>query len=179
MAVQETSEHINAPVTITIDVDQLLRAWSSQGYDEPGERLIDLISGTLARQLKGDVQKAVVEAVTREAQQQVGAIVTEVIEGTIQTTNGFGESTGKTTTLRERIVAEATEQLKRKVNGRGELDRHSGVPYIEHVARQAAKDALNNELKQAIAQAVTDVKASVTQLVTAELGARITAAVIR
>ena len=117
-----------------------------------------------------------------EARAQVGAIVTDVIEGTVQITNGFGEPTGKTTTLRERIVKEAQEFLTRLVDSNGSYDRYGGrdsVPYTTYIARAAAKSALNQELKEAAAQAVADVKKQVTDIVSAEIGAKVAAAVTR
>jgi len=185
----EIRDVVAAPVTLTIDIESMLKSrdFMPQGFDEDGEPyggkgLVQLVAATLADRLKGDIQKVVTDAVLTEARAQVGAIVTDVIEGTVQITNGFGEPTGKTTTLRERIVKEAQEFLTRLVDSNGSYDRYGGrdsVPYTTYIARAAAKSALNQELKEAAAQAVADVKKQVTDIVSAEIGAKVAAAVTR
>ena len=173
------------PITITIDPEALIeRAGSVRVWDEDGEPswenvdLIHLVADRLAQHYRSDLQKTVLDSVTTVIREQVTAIVESTIRGEVRLTNGYGEATGKVTTLRERIVEEATAKLNSKVSPRdGSYDRYSGresITFINYVARQVAESALKNELAEAAKAAVADVKKAVTELVSAEIGKKVT-----
>lgn len=172
------------PISITIDPDALLgRTGSVIGQYEDGDTywehvgLVQLVADQLAAHYRKDLQSQVIEAVIGAIREQVSDIVTETISGEIRLTNGYGEAVGKATTLRERIVEEANAKLNSKVSARdGSLDRYGrdGIAFINYVARQAADHALKNELAEATKAAVADVKAAVTEMVSAEIGKKVT-----
>lgn len=179
---------VATPVTVSVDLDALIKAsgYIGGGYNddtdeyEPGGGLVEMVANLLANKLKSTVRDQVAEAVQQQVRDQVRDIVAEVISGEVKVTNGFGEPTGKVTTLRERIVKEAQEALNRKVNSNGSYagayDRDA-TTLTMHIARTAAKEALNKELKEAAAAAVAEVKTGVRDLVSTEISAKITAAV--
>lgn len=185
----QTEAQIATPVTITVDLNQLIK---SEGYlagtynpelDDyaTGGGLALLVAKMLAERLHPEMKKAVIELVKDAAKDQVSDVIHDVMIGQVQLTNSYGESIGKFTTLREQIVASVTEQLNRKVNSRGGNETsysRDGIPYVRWVAKQAASDALRGELNTAVQDAVAEVKQSVTDLVTAELGKRVAKAII-
>lgn len=155
---------------------------SAAATTSPPGGLLEMVAHILANQLKDDVRKGVVAAVNDEIRQQVGIIVHETIEGGVPMTNMFGEATGKSTTMRERIIAEAEKALKSKVSRNGSYDRYNdrdSVTLVQYVAQQVAQDALKSELKQAADEAVAQVKAVTTKLISDEIGAKVSEAVTR
>ena len=179
---------VEAPVTVSVDLDALVKAsgYVAGGYNhdteeyEPGGGLVEMVANLIATKLKADIRKEVVAAVNDQVQAQVGAIVTEVIEGTIKVTNAFGEPTGGPMTLRERIIKEARDVLDRRVNENGSYDRYSGrdsMTLVNYIAKKAAKEAITGELKTAADQAVAEVKQGIRDLVGAQITDRIAAAV--
>lgn len=185
---QTMSADIYTPVTITIDVNAMLRQQGWAGVDQTGEedwepvgKLAEVVAQAIARQLAPQLKKDVSEAVKESAKTKVDAIIDEVINGEIQLTNSYGERTGGTLTLREQIVKSIKEELSRKVDNQGRTPSYNrdGVSYVRYVADSAAKQAINNELKDAIAEAIVEVKARVKAVVAEELGAKIATAVTR
>lgn len=184
---EEITGQIATPVTITVDLDALVK---SHGYgprpdtDEAygGDGLAPLVARMVADRLAPDMKKAVTDLVKEAALDQVHDIIGEVMAGQIQLTNSYGEPIGKFSTLREQIVASVTEQLNAKVNSRGGRApsyERDAIPYMRWLAKDAADKALKGELDKAVKAAVNEVKQSVADLVTAELGARIAKTVIR
>jgi hypothetical protein len=177
------------PVTVAVDVKALIESseFLPGGYNddtdeyEPGAPLIAMVAEILANSIKRDIRTDVRAAVEEEVRSQVREIVTEVIDGTVRVTNAFGEPTGGSMTLRERIVKEAQEVLTKPVNANnGSFDRYSGrdsVPLSTYIAREEAKKALQGELAEAAKQAVVEVKAGVKSIVAQELSAKVAAAV--
>lgn len=184
----QESTTVQTPITVSIDLNELINKTDflpgsyNHEFDEyePGAPLIAMIAHIIATKINTDVKNEVIKAVESEVKAQVGQIVRETIEGTVRVTNGFGEPTGGTMTLRERIVKEAKEALDRRVDSRtGSYDRygHNGIPLTQFVAREAATAAIKGELSEAAKQAVAEVKKSVTELVTHEIGQRVVTAV--
>lgn len=184
---EEHSVSVAAPVTVTVDIDQIIRASGyvrlndgEDGYYEQAG-LGEMVAHLIANKLAPDMRKAVTDAVRTAALAQVDAIVSEVVQGTLNLTNEFGEPTGKATTLREQIVASARDRLDRKVNSRGEVDRYArdGMTYARWIAKDAAEKAIRGELQEAAKEAVAEVKASVHAIVADDLASKITRTVTR
>ena len=188
--IQTTEEHVYAPVTVTIDVERLIKSsgFGAPEYDDdydspvPGsQRLATLIANTVAIKLAPQVKEAVTASVKEAALAKVDDLLEEVISGPIQLTNTYGERTGSSTTLREQIIKSINDQLIRKVDDQGRTPSYSreGKPYIQYVADEAAKRAINGELKTSIAEAVVDAKARIKTAVTDELATNIARAAVR
>lgn len=188
----ETSFH--TAVQLVVDSEKLLElvGWSETGYSHDGEPTMEggpvnikrdlavLVAQQLAARVDGEMKSVIREAVSDVAREKVDTIIDEVIHGEIRKTNSFGEPTGAAFTLRELIIASATEQLNRKVTDRGETSRYGNdktMPYIAYVARKEAAGAIDRELKDAVAEAVSEVKTVVKASVSTELAERIVKAV--
>lgn len=185
---ESTEVTVEAPVTVTVDLDALVKAsgYVAGGYNhdaeeyEPGGGLIEMVANLLATKLKADVRKEVVAAVEAEVRSQVRDIVAEVIDGTVKVTNAFGEATGGTMTLRERIVKEAKDALNVRVDRNGGFDRYAGrdsMTLVHYIAKQTANEAIKGELKAAADEAVAEVKQGVRDIVSAQISDRIASAV--
>lgn len=178
-----------APVTITVDLDDVIKnGFEWRDYDIDGEPIggrtgfVGMVASLVANKLAGDMQSAVRDIVAASAKEKVDDIIDDVVYGKIGLTNGFGEPTGKTTTLRELLVDNVKTELARKVTRNGSVaapyDRDAQT-YINYVARTAAAQAIHGELDAAIKEAVTEVKSGVTALVSEEVSKRIVREVVR
>jgi len=165
---------VYAPITITVDVDDLMKRHQVD--------LAQTVAAMTAEKLVPDLRKEVAALVRDAALTRVDTLVAEVFEGPINLTNGYGERTGQTTTLREQVVAAVKERLNAKVTRNGShaasYDRDA-IPLIKYTVQEMAKSVLGNELKAAAQQAVEEVKAGIRTAVSDELGAKIAQALTR
>ena len=192
-----TETEYTAPVQIVVDPEKFLDQiqWRKQvpdyydggSYERTGEfdpqrDLASHVAVILARQLRKEMTDVVRDTVKEVAQEQVAGIIADLMAEGFQMTNTFGEPSGERVTMRELVVGEVKGQLERRVNRNGhkaETYDRDALPYVQYVAANAAREALNGELNEATKTAVAEVKAKVTNLVAEQLGAQIARAVTR
>lgn len=92
--------------------------------------------------------EAVIDTIVRE---KVEPIVIALIDGEAPITNQFGEPTGKTVTMRERIEKAGTALLTKSSDQFS--SRNGGKSLIDKIADEAAERALTKELSGAVAEA--------------------------
>lgn len=148
-------------------------------FDEQNE-YADLVTCEIVRQLKPQVERDIKEkaltGITGIVGESVSSIVAETLKGEIQLTNTYGEKTGKTTTLRELIMATVQSWLVAKVdyNGRETNYGNDGKPRINWMIDAAVKTEAEGQIKQAIAATVADVRSKLTASATAQLAEGVT-----
>ena len=102
-----------------------------------------------------------------EIREAVKPLVAEAITAAIEQTNGFGERTGKSTTMRELVMAEAKKVFTERADyGRGST-----------LAQRIVADAVGAAFNRELAAAIADEKAKVVAAVRAKAADLIAAAV--
>lgn len=148
----------------TVNVDKIdLNDQLNSYYDEDGDRISggtfgDAIAEKLISKFaKSDEYKGLAARVRTIRDEEIRAlllpVLTEAMQGPIATTNTYGEPSGKTTTLRELIMAEA----QRAMTQRGDTYSSDKSTFIQKIVRAAVEDAFKAE----IAAAVKEAKAAV------------------
>lgn len=101
--------------------------------------------------------EAVIDTIVRE---KVEPIVVALIDGETPITNQFGEPTGSTITMRERIEKAGTVLLTKSSDP---YARGGGKSLIDKIADEAAERALTKDLSAAVAEAKATLLATLTQ----------------
>ena len=123
----------------------------------PGATIRDLIVAQTVTRLvervvedvRKDVSEQIVAVVQTEIVDQVRTMVVEVLAEPFQTTDRWGDKTGKPVTIRQRIAEEVTAQLKPKRDGYS----NSNNTVITDVIKEEVHSALNRELRVAVQEA--------------------------
>ena len=176
---QQAEAHV--PITISIDVEQLLKSelgWTAY-TDDIGEpdyapggdgRIVDVVAAKLAAAIQNDVKTAVLDAVRERTLDQVDDLIDEVMEGSIRLTSQYGEPKSPETTLREAMIKAMTDRLESKVDRDGKPSRNdsygrSDKTYLQWRAEQTASTILDKELSSKLAEAAKAIKVSATEIV--------------
>lgn len=166
---------INVELGLTLDtpVDYRHRQVGEEEWATRPVSLIEAILDRAALHLVDQLAKAptyrgwkevVHDRILSAIDERVTPILDEAFAAPLPLTNGFGEPTGKTTTLRELIVAEAHKQLK--VNA-GRLD---GKTPLMKVLEEVTERALTADLKAEVDAAKEQLRAAMKDAAAAVLG---------
>jgi hypothetical protein len=129
----------------------------SQRHRTLGDAVAYEIANDLKRdQFYGELKKRVNTIRDEEIRKLVSAEITAAMSADIPLTNGYGEQVGKTTTLRELIVAEGRKFFTEKRRANGRYDGPTSTAAQDVVAAMV-KDALTKELATAVAEEKTRV----------------------
>lgn len=188
---EQEKTSINTPITIAIDVQELLKSelgWrhatpiSTNGdpddWDDDVEygngKLIDLVAFKLAAEIKADASRAIREVVKERALAQVDTLIEEILAGTVTLTSEYGEAKSPAMTIREAMIKAMTDRLECNVDANGKkIDRNSygsGTSYLVWHSQRAAQNVLDKELTGQINAAVKQIKTAAQQLVTNKIG---------
>lgn len=176
------SEQVEAhvPITITIDVDQLLRSelgWTTYdagdepGYEQGGNgRIVDVVATKLAAAIEREVKDSVREAVRDKTLEKVDSLIDEVMDGAIRLTSQYGEPKSPEMTLREAMIKAMTDRLEEKVDrdGRRSTDSYgsrSDRTYLQWRAEKTATDVMDKELSGKLSEAAKRIKEQATDIV--------------
>lgn len=153
----------NRGPVVTID----LGGWFDEDSNE-GEGFEARALRMVARELSSRIDRAAVEAIQKQLVDGVKARIDAEIQQTVRTkleeglalTNGYGEPTGKTTTLRALIVERAEKWLTEKVDSRGEARGYGDntFPRLQWFIAQQVDAAMKGAIKTSIDAAVAEVK---------------------
>lgn len=170
------------PITLNIELDLTTYLREHRGFGitrdssgapcEPGDEITgpvtleDIVLGLAAREVyaaidndaRRDLALAVRNTRAEVIREQIAPLVAEALDGTIQQTNIYGEATGKSSTLREMVMAEITTYLTSK-KGRS---RDVQTTAVEDLVAAAVKDVVGAELREAVDAAKAEVKAAIT-----------------
>lgn len=175
------SEQVEAhvPITISIDVDQLLRSelgWTAFNagssvdpeldYAPGGNgRIIDVVADKLAAKLYDQTKVLVGEAVKERALDRVDDLIDEIMDERMILTSAYGEPQGEPTTLRAAMIKAMTDRLEEQVDDSGKRlgrDRYSyggkGFTYLHWRATKVAKDILDKELSTQLVDATRTIR---------------------
>jgi hypothetical protein len=174
---------MSAPTKIELELsfdDYLVRF---RGYDSEGEALespqtiedliIDIAAGKLVQHAVNSQQSgwdSIRDRVKNITAEEIRARVVPLIEDALskgfQQTNSYGEPTGKVTTLREVIVAEAQAYLTKPADSYGRDKGTVIQQFIRTEVAKAVKDELDEALKQARADVLGAVRSQAATLIT-------------
>ena len=181
---EETIAH--TPITISIDVDQLLRSelgWRTVNvgsYDDPEEdyvpdndRIIDVVADKLASALKRETENAVRSAVREKVLEKVDGLIDEVMSTPITLTSTYGEPKSPEMSMREAMIKAMTDRLDEKVNSDGKRSSDSfgrgTQTYLQWRAEQTARAVLDKELSQRMTDAAKQIKSTAMDLVSKKI----------
>lgn len=186
---RETVE-AHLPITISIDVDRLLRSelgWTSYnagsyedpepGYAPGGDgRIVDVVAHKLAKAIEGDVRAAVTEVVKERSLEHIDTLIEMVMNSPIQLTSEYGEPRSPETTMREAMIKAMTDRLEMTVDDSGkplERSRYSygdrGFTYLDWRAKKVAQDILDKELSSKLSEASKTIRDKAKNLVSAKI----------
>lgn len=176
---------IHPTVTIGINVAELLRSelgwqdrntgsWDDPDFEQyPGGngRIIDLVADKLAGRIEKPVREAVAEAVKQRALAKVDELIDNVMDGTVPTTNAFGETKAPDQTLREFMVKAMTDRLNSHVDSSGRRgDRGYGAKsYLEWHVDKIAGEVLDRQMNSQLSEASRKIKEKASALVAAKV----------
>lgn len=160
---------INVTVEDIESVDLATPIETHSRYDADGERedyqvtIGHLIAEMVTKKLSkddswGGIKKRFLDIRDEEIREAVKPIVTEAIGAPIQKTNTYGEATGPATSIRELIIAEATNLLGRKVD---DGYRSNGETVLQKFVREQITAAFAKELAGVVAEEKAKVVAAV------------------
>jgi hypothetical protein len=110
-----------------------------------GEAVVrHVVEDKLPQDVRADLNRRVVEIRTELIREALAPIVTEAITAEIQQTNSYGEPTGKTSTLRELIIAEVQRVITAKDGYR------DGQTFIQKLVRAEVESAISKEMSAAM-----------------------------
>ena len=79
----------------------------------PTADLLARVAEIIANRVTGyDIRSAVESEVRNVAREQAGSVITDVLSGPIQRTDGYGNPRGETTTVREMVLAAVDEWMR-------------------------------------------------------------------
>jgi hypothetical protein len=202
-AVEVVEETAHLPITVTINVDALIKSelgWTPwpTGYDDDGEpdydepnyrpggngKIIDIVTDKLAARLQSETKTAVREAVKEVALAKVDALMDEIMAEKLVLTNSLGEvqGSGEALTLRESMIKAMTDRLESRVDDNGKpltnqrFGNDRGFSYIAWHADRAARLVLDKELVEDVKTAVKEIRDKTKAAVSAKVAAMLSAA---
>ncbi|NUB12682.1 hypothetical protein GAY28_08150 [Azospirillum brasilense] len=168
-------------ITVTINVDQ----WLNGSLQDV---VVKSLVNSLQKQISGAVKEAVETKMLELADQQFQALATEKLEEFFtkahRKTNGWGEPTGQTYSVRELLTDRFQQYLGEKVDSDGRPSSYSGsLPRSQHMlntlAHKPLQEALNETVKAFTAQAKTQIQASVSRYIAEQLAPTISVPAIK
>lgn len=178
---EETIAH--APITISIDVDQLIRAelgwrtFNAGSFEDPepdyapGDgKLIDVVADKLAAAIQPQVTSTAQEAVRQKVLEKVDGLIEEIMAKPIQLTSTYGEPKSPEMSMREAMIKAMTDRLDERVNSDGKRSTasygmRSDQTYLQWRAEQTARTVMDGELSGRLAEAAKQIKTAATELV--------------
>lgn len=175
---EATTAHV--PITITIDIDQLLKSelgWRTVNvgsYDDPepdyvpGDgRLIDVVADKLAARVQSEIANAVRDAVRDKALEKVDGLINEVMSQPIRLTSTYGEPKSPEMSMREAMIKAMTDRLEQKVDSQGKpaTGYRTDTTYLQWRAEQVARTVLDKEMTKRLSDAGKQIKDAATDLV--------------
>lgn len=160
--------NINVTVEDIESVDLATTIETRSRYDSDGERedyevtVGHLVAEMVTKKLSkddswGGVKKRFLTIRDEQIRKAVEPIVAEAISGPIQKTNSYGEPTGKTTSIRELVMAEATALLTKSSDSYS----RSGETVLQKFVREQIAAAFTKELAAVVADEKAKVVAAV------------------
>lgn len=160
---------INVTVEGVEPIDMATPIETRTRYDADGDReeydvtIGHLVAGKVFAELKkderwGGIKGRFLEIRDEEIRKAVEPIVAEAIAGPVQQTNLYGEPTGKTTSIRELIVAEASKLLTKSADN---YNRGQGETVLQKFVREQIAVAFTKELAAVVAKEKEKVVAAV------------------
>ena len=180
MAEEKHETVLHAPVTVTIDIDQLLHAatdYVQVGEDEwaGGDPFVTLVAGAVAKQvLDSDLRKAVRDALQASVEAKVAALIDARLEEVLVPTNEWGETRpGKEPkALRDIIIEAAEKRLGQQVGSDGKpADRYgSNQTYLEWQVSRLTSQVLDRDFSAQL-NGAKQIKARAQQVVADKVAA--------
>lgn len=125
----------------------------------PTDDMVGRVAEVVARQISGYDMRQMIESEVRTiAREQAGAVVSEVLSGPIQRTDGYGNHRGETVTVREMVLAAMDEWMRLP---KGDSYRS---PSMGDALKKAVDDIVRSELKGTIDAAKKKVSEEVLRL---------------
>jgi len=148
-------------MSIEIDMASLGFAQDAETGDLfPTADLIGGVAQILADRVSGYDMRSMIESQVRNvASEQARAVITEVLAGPIQRTDGYGSPRGETTTVREMVMAEVDKWMKLPKS-----DGYNRNDTMGDALKKIVDEILRNELKGTIAAAKKKVSEEVLRL---------------
>ncbi|GIF08719.1 hypothetical protein [Actinoplanes siamensis] len=110
--------------------------------DLVADKLADKLWGDLTHEDRIDIRRAVQEERIKVVREHLAPIVEKTLTEQIQRTNGYGEPSGGTVTMRELVIAE----VGKVINGKTDRYSSSSRPLIDEVVNRVVVAALVTEL---------------------------------
>jgi hypothetical protein len=153
------------PVTVNINVRDLLNAGTGRGYDyDSGQEystgnlsrdVTKMVAGIIARELSPQIR----DSIRAEIDTQVGTAITAALDGEFQPTDTYGSPRGEKTTLRAEVVKTAQEWLAKPVkNGSYNSSKTNLDQYLTETVDRAIRKELDAAVKDAKEQVLGRVK---------------------
>jgi hypothetical protein len=111
---------------------------------------------------KREIVKGYKEGIQKAIDQTISATCAEALNTVFQPVNTWGEKTGEPTTVRDMFLKSCQDWWVMKVDSKGNPTRDSyGIreTMVEHHARKAVSEAVNNAMKAELQTVVADAKA--------------------
>jgi hypothetical protein len=157
-------------MNITVNVDDVtLSSVIETAYDDEGGPLHGTLGDAVARRIVEKISgtsewstlRTEVQTIRRDLiRERVALEIEAALSGPVNITNHWGESTGKTTTLREEIARMAAELLK--------VDRRNDYGRNLTPAQQVIRDMVDNAMARELAAVVAAEKEKVVAAVRAK-----------
>lgn len=168
-----TEEELRSAI-IKAAVDEVFRTTIVEVYDEDGDLFDRRKKQPVLESLRAQTSKAVEESIQRVVDEEVPAVVRDVLTQEFQPFNRWGERRGERTTIRAMIGEHAEKWLEAMVDPRsGREDRHSSnrVARLHWIIRTEVEAVFASELrdvsKKAASEAAAQIKARVGEEISA------------
>lgn len=134
--------------------------------DALAQQLRDEFDGSVGELFRSEVAKIAQKAAPAIVEAHLNLAVDNIINGTYQPINEWGEPKGKPTSLREMVQHRCIKYLEEKVDSDGKSASYqANTPRAEWLAREAAKKAVDYQAKEHLTKACEQAKAEIKTLV--------------
>ena len=150
----------NMKMNIEIDMATLGFDQDEDGDLFPTADLVGRVAQVIADRISGyDIRSTIESEIRNVASEKARAVITEVLAGPIQRTDGYGSPRGETTTVREMVMAEVDKWMKLPKS-----DGYNRNDTMGDALKKIVDEILRNELKGTIAAAKKKVSEEVLRL---------------
>lgn len=174
-----TDVKANVPVTIQIDLEQLLsssKRWTEDGPEAVYSEIIDAAAQQVAASMYRDATEYR-DRIRDAIDAKLNDLITEALDARFQPTNAMGDPKGSPTSLREMIARQADEWLK----SASQADRSygSGASGLKKYIGEAVDRSLKAELDKSLQAAKAEVVKRVRENAAAVIADTITRSAVR
>jgi hypothetical protein len=156
-------------ITIELGNDYTPEALREHVIRQAAQNLITNYDGEIRYELEKKLGELVTATMRDKLDAEVGRLIREAIDGSIQPTDEFGQPKGPPTTLRGLIVANARAWFDEKVNDHGDRSQYGNRTRTAHLVQHHVDEAMRGALKKEIDAITEGVRKSLTDRVGSEV----------